>query len=75
MYGNFWTYLNGWASFALVNFTGTAGISFISAQYLEYFITFPRFSPEIEPTFNQYSNELCSQAFSYGAGDSPLLLF
>jgi APA family basic amino acid/polyamine antiporter len=54
MYGDFWAYLYGWASFAVVNCAGTAGISFISAQYLEYFFTFPRFSPEVEQSFSLY---------------------
>jgi APA family basic amino acid/polyamine antiporter len=48
MYGNFWAYLYGWSAFAVVNCAGTAGIAFITAQYLEYFIKLPRFSPEIE---------------------------
>jgi APA family basic amino acid/polyamine antiporter len=37
MYGNFWAYLFGWASFAVVNCAGSAGIAFITSQYLEYF--------------------------------------
>ena len=48
MYGNFWAYLFGWASFAVVNCAGSAGIAFITSQYLEYFFKLPRFSPEIE---------------------------
>ena len=48
MYGNFWAYTYGWAAFAVVNCAGSAGIAFITAQYLEYFFTLPRFSPEIE---------------------------
>ena len=48
MYGNFWAYMYGWAAFAVINCAGSAGIAFITAQYLEYFFTLPRFSPEVE---------------------------
>jgi APA family basic amino acid/polyamine antiporter len=48
MYGDFWSYLYGWAAFAVINCAGGAGIAFITSQYLEYFFTLPRFSPGIE---------------------------
>jgi APA family basic amino acid/polyamine antiporter len=48
MYGDFWAYLYGWAAFAVINCAGTAGISFIAAQYLEYFIPIPRFPEATE---------------------------
>ena len=48
MYGDFWSYLFGWASFAVVNTAGTAGIAFICSQYAEYFIKLPRFSVATE---------------------------
>lgn len=48
MYGSFWAYLYGWANFAVINTAAGAGITFICAQYLEYFFTLPRFSPETE---------------------------
>lgn len=48
MYGDFWSYLYGWAAFAVINCAGSAGIAFITAQYFEYFFKLPRFSPEIE---------------------------
>jgi APA family basic amino acid/polyamine antiporter len=51
MYGDFWSYLFGWASFAVINTAGTAGISFIASQYIEYFFKLPRFSPAIEHSF------------------------
>jgi len=47
-YGDFWSYLFGWANFAVVNTAGTAGIAFICSQYAEYFIKLPRFSAAIE---------------------------
>lgn len=48
MYGDFWSYLYGWAAFAVINCAGSAGIAFITSQYLEYFFTLPRFSAEME---------------------------
>jgi len=48
MYGNFWAYLYGWASFAVINTAGSAGITFICSQYAEYFFKLPRFSSTIE---------------------------
>ncbi len=48
MYGDFWSYLFGWANFAVINTAGTAGISFIASQYIEYFVKLPKFSPAIE---------------------------
>ena len=51
MYGDFWSYLFGWANFAVINTAGTAGIAFISSQYLEYFVKFPKFSPAVEHSF------------------------
>jgi APA family basic amino acid/polyamine antiporter len=52
MYGDFWAYLYGWAAFAVINCAGTAGIAFIAAQYLEYFIPLPRFSEAVEQAFS-----------------------
>jgi basic amino acid/polyamine antiporter, APA family len=51
MYGDFWSYLYGWAAFAVVNCAGTAGIAFITSQYFEYFVKLPKFSPAIEQSF------------------------
>ncbi len=48
MYGDFWAYLFGWANFAVINTAGTAGITFICSQYVEYFFKLPRFSSFIE---------------------------
>jgi APA family basic amino acid/polyamine antiporter len=48
MYGEFWSYLYGWATFAVVNCAGTAGIAFITSQYFEYFFKLPKFSPAVE---------------------------
>lgn len=48
MYGDFWSYLYGWAAFAVINCAGSAGIAFITSQYIEYFVELPKFSPAIE---------------------------
>lgn len=48
MYGDFWAYLFGWASFAVVNCAGTAAIAFIASQYAEYFFTLPHFPRDTE---------------------------
>src|SRR5215212_8640432 len=48
MYGDFWSYLYGWAAFAVVNCAGSAGIAFITSQYIEYFFKLPKFSPAVE---------------------------
>ena len=46
MYGDFWAYLYGWANFAAINTASAAGITFIFAQYAQYFFKLPSFSPE-----------------------------
>jgi len=48
MYGDFWAYLFGWASFAVINTAATAGITFIFSQYAQYFFKMPSFSPSVE---------------------------
>ena len=48
MYNEFMAYLLGWAAFIVINTAGVAAIAFIFSKYFEYFITLPRFSPEIE---------------------------
>lgn len=51
IYGDFWGYLFGWASFVLVNCAGNAGVAFIFSKYLGFFIRFPSFSAEVEKSF------------------------
>jgi APA family basic amino acid/polyamine antiporter len=48
MYGNFFAYLYGWASFIVINSASIAGIAFVFAGYSEYFFHLPRFPPDIE---------------------------
>src|ERR1700712_4315694 len=38
MYGNFFAYLFGWASFTVIDTASISGISFVFAAYTEYFI-------------------------------------
>jgi len=48
MYGNFFAYLFGWASFVVIDTASISGISFVFAAYTEYFVHLPRFSKAIE---------------------------
>jgi APA family basic amino acid/polyamine antiporter len=47
-YGRFFAYLFGWAGFIVINTDAIAGISFVFAQYAEYFLHLPRFAKELE---------------------------
>ncbi len=47
-YGDFISFLYGWAGFAVINTAGTACIAFVFSQYMEYFFHLPRFSAVIE---------------------------
>ena len=48
MYGDFFAYLFGWACFIVINTASISGIAFVFADYLQYFIKLPRFSPSVE---------------------------
>ena len=48
MYGDFFAFLYGWASFIVINTASIAAIAFVFAQYSEYFIQLPRLSPGTE---------------------------
>ena len=48
MYGEFFAFIYGWAAFVVINTAAIAAIAFVFAQYTEYFIHLPRFSPELE---------------------------
>ncbi|MBS1531199.1 MAG: amino acid permease, partial [Bacteroidetes bacterium] len=50
MYGNFFAYLFGWSSFVVIDTASISGIAFVFAQYSEYFVHLPRFSPAVEHT-------------------------
>lgn len=48
MFGDFVGYLYGWAAFSAINTTGIAAISFVCAQYADYFLHLPRLDTIIE---------------------------
>ncbi|MDX1955869.1 MAG: amino acid permease [Chitinophagaceae bacterium] len=51
MYGDFFAFIYGWAAFIVINTAAIAAIAFVFAQYTEYFIGLPRFSPAVEKSF------------------------
>ena len=51
MYGDFISFLYGWAAFAVFNTAGVASIAYVLGMYTEYFIHLPRFTPDIERSF------------------------
>lgn len=48
MYGDFVAFLYGWAGFAVINTASVAAISFVCAQYADYFLHLPRLGPAAE---------------------------
>ncbi len=48
MYGDMTGYLYGWAMLSVVQCGSIASITYVFSEYLQYFFTLPRFSPEIE---------------------------
>lgn len=48
MYGDLTAYLYGWALFAVIQTGSIASITYVFAEYFEYFIMLPRLAPEIE---------------------------
>jgi APA family basic amino acid/polyamine antiporter len=48
MFGDFVAFLFGWAAFSVINTAAVAAISFVCAQYADYFLHLPRFSQEME---------------------------
>jgi APA family basic amino acid/polyamine antiporter len=48
MFGDFLAFLYGWAAFAVINTASVAAISFVCAQYADYFLHLPRLSIEAE---------------------------
>ena len=51
MYGDFFAYLYGWASFAVFNTAGNASIAYVCAQYADFFLHLPRFTTALEQKF------------------------
>lgn len=48
MYGDFFSFLYGWAAFIVFNCAGNASIAYVLGTYTEYFLTLPRFEADIE---------------------------
>ncbi|HTD93078.1 MAG TPA: amino acid permease [Chitinophagaceae bacterium] len=48
IYGDFVAFLYGWAAFSVINTAAVAAISFVCAQYADYFLHLPRFDAVIE---------------------------
>ncbi|MDE3249178.1 MAG: amino acid permease [Bacteroidota bacterium] len=48
MYGKFVAFLYGWAAFSVINTAAVAAISFVCAQYADYFLHLPRLSTSAE---------------------------
>ncbi len=48
MYNDLFGFLYGWAGFAVINTAAVASISFVCAEYADYFLHLPRFSAETE---------------------------
>ena len=51
MFGDFVAFLYGWAAFAVINTAAVAAISFVCAQYANYFLHLPRFDTATEKDF------------------------
>ncbi|MFT3933477.1 MAG: amino acid permease [Chitinophagaceae bacterium] len=48
MYGRFVAFLYGWSAFAVINTAAVAAISFVCAQYADYFLHLPRLDAQAE---------------------------
>lgn len=48
MFGEFVAFLYGWAAFSVINTAAVAAISFVCAQYADYFLHLPRFDAVME---------------------------
>lgn len=48
MFGDFVAFLYGWAAFSVINTAAVAAISFVCAQYANYFLHLPRFPLSVE---------------------------
>lgn len=51
MFGDFIAFLYGWAAFAVINTAAVAAISFVCAEYADYFFHLPRFDVLTEHSF------------------------
>jgi APA family basic amino acid/polyamine antiporter len=48
MFGDFIAFLYGWAAFSVINTAAVAAISFVCAEYADYFLQLPRFDTVTE---------------------------
>lgn len=48
MFGDFVAFLYGWAAFSVINTAAVAAIAFVCAEYADFFLHLPRFSPKTE---------------------------
>lgn len=48
MYGNLTAFIYGWAMFSVVQAGSIASITYVFAEYTEFFVKLPRFAPDIE---------------------------
>lgn len=48
MFGDFFAFMYGWAGFAVINTASVAAISFVCAQYADFFLHLPQFSEATE---------------------------
>jgi APA family basic amino acid/polyamine antiporter len=51
MFGDFFAFLYGWAAFSVINTAAVAAISFVCAQYADYFLHLPRFDVATEQSY------------------------
>ncbi len=51
MFGDFFAFLYGWAAFSVINTAAVAAISFVCAQYANYFLHLPSFDTETVQQF------------------------
>jgi APA family basic amino acid/polyamine antiporter len=54
MFGDFTAFLYGWAAFSVINTAAVAAISFVCAQYADFFLHLPRFSVLMEQSVVWY---------------------
>jgi basic amino acid/polyamine antiporter, APA family len=52
MYGKFFSYLYGWAAFAVFNTAGNASIAYVCAEYANYFLHLPRVDIATEQSYH-----------------------
>jgi APA family basic amino acid/polyamine antiporter len=52
MYGSFFSFLYGWAAFAVFNTAGNASIAYVCAEYGNYFLKLPRLDAATERSFH-----------------------